>query len=40
MKTIITKDGDLEIITQYAKKYMDSPEREREGCRTIAPCSL
>lgn len=35
MKTIITKDGDLEIITQYAKKYMDSPEREREGCRAI-----
>ena len=35
MKTIITKDGELEIITQYAKTYMDPPERERVGCRGI-----
>ena len=35
MKTIITKDGDLEIITQYAKTYMDPPERERIGCRAL-----
>ena len=35
MKTIITKDGDMEIITQYAKTYIDPPERERVGCRGI-----
>lgn len=35
MKTIITKDGDLDIITQYAKTYIDPPERERIGCRGI-----
>ena len=35
MKTIITKDGDLEIITQYAKTYMVPSERERIGCRAI-----
>lgn len=35
MKTIITKDGDLEVITQFAKTYIDLPERVREGCRAI-----
>lgn len=35
MKTILTKDKDLEIITQYAKTYKDPPERERVGCRGI-----
>ena len=35
MKTIITRDGDLEVITQYAREYKDPPERERVGCRAI-----
>lgn len=35
MKTITTNDGELEIIMQYAKTYMDPPERERLGCRGI-----
>ena len=35
MKTLITKDGDLKIITQYAREYIDPPERIREGCRAI-----
>ena len=35
MKTIITDDGDLQIITQYAREYIDPPERERVGCRAI-----
>ena len=35
MKTIITKDGELQIITQYAREYTDPPERERVGCRAI-----
>ena len=35
MKTIITKEGDLEIITQYAKTYIDPPEKTRVGCRGI-----
>ena len=35
MKTVITKDGDLKIITQYAKTYMNPPERERVGCRGL-----
>lgn len=35
MKTLITQDGELQIITQYAKTYSDPPERERVGCRAI-----
>ena len=35
MKTIITNDRDLQIITQYAKSYIDPPERKRIGCRAI-----
>ena len=35
MKTIITQDGELQIITQYAREYVDPPERDRIGCRSI-----
>ena len=35
MKTTITNDGDLKIITQYAREFIDPPERERVGCRGL-----